>query len=80
MIILNERELFRTCRTRYERCDELDEEFQYHLDRQVEQNIAKGMDPREARYAATRRLGGIAQRKEECRDLRFQPAGSPHKR
>src|SRR5688572_7560920 len=49
---------------------ELDEECQYHLDRQVEQNIAEGMDPREARYAATRRLGGIAQRKEECRDAR----------
>ncbi|MBI4471769.1 MAG: ABC transporter permease, partial [Acidobacteria bacterium] len=49
---------------------ELDEELQYHVERQIEQEVAKGMDPREARYLAMRRLGGIAQRKEECRDAR----------
>src|SRR5215475_7038006 len=49
---------------------ELDEEIRYHLDRQVEENIAKGMTPIEARYAAQRALGGIEQRKEECRDMR----------
>ncbi len=49
---------------------ELSEELQYHLERQIEENIAAGMDPQEARYAATRMLGGIDQRKEECRDAR----------
>jgi hypothetical protein len=33
---------------------ELDEELSYHLDRQIEEHIAKGMTPEEARYAAMR--------------------------
>lgn len=49
---------------------ELDEEILYHLDRQIEEHIAKGMTPEEARYAAMRALGGIERRKEECRDAR----------
>jgi predicted permease len=49
---------------------ELDEELRYHIDRQIEEHIAKGMTPEEARYAALRALGGIEQRKEECRDMR----------
>jgi predicted permease len=55
-------------RNRVER--ELDEEFQYHLERQVGEYIAQGMTPEEARYAALRAIGGIEQRKEECRDMR----------
>lgn len=50
--------------------DELDEELRYHLERQIDENIADGMDPREARWAALRSLGGLEQRKEECRDQR----------
>jgi len=49
---------------------ELDEELRYHIERQIEENIAKGLTPTEARYAALRALGGIEQRKEECRDMR----------
>jgi hypothetical protein len=49
---------------------ELDEELRYHIDRQIEEQIAKGMTPEEARYAALRAIGGIEQRKEECRDKR----------
>src|SRR5215470_3114969 len=49
---------------------ELDEELRYHLERQIEEHIAKGMTPEEARYAALRAMGGIEQRKEECRDMR----------
>src|SRR5215813_4130450 len=48
----------------------LDEELRYHLNRQIEELIAKGLTPTEARYAALRALGGIEQRKEECRDIR----------
>ncbi|MBO0800730.1 MAG: hypothetical protein J2P31_18075, partial [Blastocatellia bacterium] len=48
---------------------ELDEELRYHLERQIEEHIAKGMTPAEAHYAALRALGGIEQRKEECRDM-----------
>src|SRR5262245_14730930 len=49
---------------------ELDEEVSYHLERQIEENIAKGMAPEEARYAALRAMGGVERRKEECRDMR----------
>src|SRR5215469_4650221 len=49
---------------------ELDEEFQYHLERQIEENLHCGLAPEEARYAATREMGAIAKSKEECRDTR----------
>jgi predicted permease len=49
---------------------ELDEELRYHIERQIEENIAKGMAPEEARYAALRAMGGVEQRKEQCRDMR----------
>ena len=49
---------------------ELDDELRFHLDHQVEQNIAAGMDPIEARYAALRQFGSLAQHKDESRDAR----------
>src|SRR5215475_6829300 len=49
---------------------ELDEELRYHIERQIEEHTAKGMTPEEARYAALRAMGGVEQRKEECRDMR----------
>lgn len=55
-------------RTRIER--ELDEELQYHLDREVERSVAAGMTPEDARYAALRSVKNVEQRKEECRDMR----------
>src|SRR5262249_58290030 len=48
--------------------EELDEEAQLHLEREVEENIARGMSPEEARYAALRSFGGVEQVKEESRD------------
>ncbi len=65
-IPLRLRSLFR--RDRVEQ--ELDEEIRYHLVRQVEENIARGMSADEARNAALRAMGGVEQRKEECRDMR----------
>src|SRR6266545_5233349 len=65
-IPLRLRSLFR--RAQVER--ELDEELRYHIDRQIEENIAKGMTEVEARYAALRAMGCVEQRKEECRDMR----------
>ena len=38
---------------------ELDEELRYHFDRQIEELIAKGMTPEEARYAALRAMDGL---------------------
>jgi hypothetical protein len=49
---------------------ELDEELRYHIERQTEELTAKGMALEEARCAAMRTLGGVEQRKEECRDMR----------
>jgi len=49
---------------------ELEEELRYHLDRQIEDGIAAGLTPQQARYAALRDMGATEQSKEECRDLR----------
>jgi predicted permease len=49
---------------------ELDEELGYHVKRQIEQNVARGMTPQDARYAALREFGGVAQIQEQCRDAR----------
>src|SRR3974390_997809 len=37
--------------------EHLDDELQFHLDQQAAENIAAGMNPREARYAASRTFG-----------------------
>ncbi|MDX6712431.1 MAG: hypothetical protein QOH96_3447 [Blastocatellia bacterium] len=49
---------------------ELDRELAFHLDQQIEENISRGMTQDEARLAALRSLGGVAQIQEECRDMR----------
>jgi predicted permease len=46
------------------------EEMQAHLDGLTERNIAAGMSPAEARYAARRAFGGVEQIKERARDER----------
>jgi macrolide transport system ATP-binding/permease protein len=50
--------------------DELDDELRYHLERQIDEYVAGGMSPGDARLAALRSMGGVEQRKEECRDMR----------
>jgi predicted permease len=55
-------------RDRVER--ELAEEFQDHIERRIEAEIARGLSPEEARYVALRAMDGVEQRKEECRDMR----------
>ena len=64
IVPLRLRSLFR--RPQVER--ELDEELRYHVDQQVEDYIAKGATPAEARAAALRRLGNMTAIKEETRD------------
>ncbi len=49
---------------------ELEAELRFHLDQLTGENISSGMPPEEARRAAQRIIGGIAQFKEECRDVR----------
>src|SRR5580704_947968 len=49
---------------------ELDDELQAHLEALLEEKIARGMTPREAREAARREFGGVEQTKEAYRDQR----------
>lgn len=46
----------------------LDDEAQFHLEQQIAENIAVGMNPQEARYAAMRTFGNPTFLKEETRD------------
>src|SRR5215831_8605115 len=50
--------------------DELQAELQFHLEKEIEENIARGMTPEEARFAALRSFGGVERVKEESRDER----------
>src|SRR5918993_2993924 len=49
---------------------ELDDELSFHLDKEIEENVRRGMSPEEARRAALRSFGGVERVKEECRDVR----------
>jgi predicted permease len=49
---------------------DLDEELRFHVDMQVQQNLARGMSPAAAREAAYRSFGGYERVKEQCRDAR----------
>jgi hypothetical protein len=47
---------------------QLDDELQFHLDQQIAENVAAGMNEEEARYAAMRLFGNATLLKEETRD------------
>src|SRR5215469_5626390 len=47
---------------------QLNDEIQFHLDQQIAENIAVGMSPEEARYAAMRVFGNPTYLKEESRN------------
>jgi putative ABC transport system permease protein len=49
--------------------EELTDELRFHLQKLMEEKVAQGVTPEEARYAALRELGGVEQIKEECRDM-----------
>ncbi|MGB7922602.1 MAG: ABC transporter permease [Pyrinomonadaceae bacterium] len=49
---------------------ELDEELRFHLEKEIEQNIERGMGHEDARRAALLSFGRVEQVKEECREVR----------
>src|SRR3712207_2668568 len=49
---------------------ELDEELRFHIEREAEQNVKRGLSPDDARRAALARFGRFDIIKEECRDAR----------
>jgi putative ABC transport system permease protein len=63
-IRLRVRTLFR--RSQVER--ELAEELRFHIEQRIDQEIANGFSPEQARAIAVRSLDGIERQKEECRD------------
>ena len=60
------RSLFR--RSQVER--ELERELRFHLEQEIDEACSRGLSPDEARMAALRKIGGITQIQEECRDMR----------
>src|SRR5688500_4940853 len=49
---------------------EMTEEMRLHLEQRTRENVAGGMSPDDARYAALRRFGGVEQTKEIVREQR----------
>jgi putative ABC transport system permease protein len=47
---------------------DMDDELRFHLEKQMEHNVTRGMSPKEARYAALRQFGNVGAVKEECRE------------
>lgn len=47
---------------------DIDEELRYHLDREIERNVAKGMSPTDARHAGRRAFGNVTVHAEQARD------------
>ena len=49
--------------------EDLDRDIRDHIERETEDNIARGMTPEEARYAAHRKFGNVTRIKEETREV-----------
>jgi hypothetical protein len=49
---------------------ELEDELRFHIETQIQQNLAAGMTPEQARVAARREFGNPALHQDECRDTR----------
>jgi ABC-type antimicrobial peptide transport system permease subunit len=49
---------------------DLDDELRYHIEKDIERNLGRGMSQAEARQAAMRAFGGVQQIKEASRDAR----------
>ena len=49
--------------------DDLDRDIRDHIDRETEDNIARGMSPEEARYTAVRKFGNVTRVKEDVREV-----------
>jgi predicted permease len=47
---------------------QLDDDVRAHLEMLTEENLRRGMNPEEARYAALRQFGNVSSMKEECRE------------
>jgi predicted permease len=67
------RNTLRTLLRRRQAETDLEDEFRYHLEQEIETNVRAGMPPKEARLAALRLIGPIALQQEQCRESRGTP-------
>jgi len=56
-------------RRRKRMLEELERDIRDHIERETEDNLARGMSPQQARLAAMRQFGNVTQVKEETRDV-----------
>ena len=49
--------------------EHLDEDIREHLERETQDNIDRGMPPKEARYAALRKFGNVTQVMEQTHQV-----------
>jgi predicted permease len=56
-------------RQRERMMEDLDRDIRDHIERETEDNIARGMSPEEARYAAVRKFGNVTRVKEDVREV-----------
>src|SRR6266478_1096961 len=56
-------------RRRKQMMEDLDQDIRDHIESETLDNIARGMSPEEARYAAVRRFGNVTRVKEETREV-----------
>src|ERR1044072_4908779 len=71
MLLLDKvRRRFRALLRRRDVERELEEELRFHLDKEIEQNVARGLSHEESVRVALFRFGRVENIKEECRDAR----------
>ena len=49
--------------------EDLDQEIREHIELETQENIDRGMDPEQARYAAVRKFGNVTRVKEDAREV-----------
>src|SRR5580658_9355601 len=49
--------------------ENLDQDIREHIEAEAEENIARGMSPEDAHYAALRKFGNVTRVKEETREV-----------
>ena len=49
--------------------EELDADIREHIERETQDNIERGMSPKDARYAALRKFGNVTRVKEDTREV-----------
>src|SRR5580704_8784815 len=56
-------------RRRKRMTEDLDQDIREHIAMETQENIERGMSPKEARYAAVRKFGNVTRVKEDTREV-----------